>query len=148
MTAHEQLNIAQAAQMSGLSASTLKRRITANQLTARYSSTGTWLIERSDLMAFLAAHEPSKNGPQRSPRAGASVQEPPRPAHDPSMVDHLNAALVRERSRADDLQKLNNELISQNRELQGDVRKLEAELRALLRREGGGILSRWILSKK
>jgi hypothetical protein len=149
------LTVAQAAQMSGLSPSTLKRRITTKALPARYSTTGTWLIERADLMAFLSAHDPSRAVHAGASRSGASGHGPSTPAHgrvmgDPMgepelvMVEHLSRSLERERQLNADLQRTNEELRAQNKELHGEVLKLSSEMLALLKGDGKGLLSRWI----
>lgn len=134
------LTVTQAAQMSGLSPSTLKRRITAKALPARYSTTGTWLIERTDLMAFLATCEPSNVAHSASSRAGATSLV----SSDQAVTEHLTRSLERERQLNADLQRVNEELRAQNKELQGEVLKLSAEMLALLKGEGKGMLSRWL----
>jgi hypothetical protein len=134
------LTVAQAAQMSGLSPSTLKRRITTKALAARYSATGSWLIERSDLMALLAGHEPSMVDQGTATRSGATSMV----SSDQAMSDHLARSLERERQLNSDLQRVNEELRAQNKELQGEVLKLSAEMLALLKGEGKGMLSRWL----
>lgn len=134
------LTVAQAAKMSGLSPSTLKRRITTKSLPARYSTTGTWLIERADLMAFLAGHEPSTVGQGTAARSGATTVV----SSDQAISDHLSRSLERERQLNADLQRVNEELRAQNKELQGEVLKLSAEMLALLKGEGKGMLSRWL----
>ena len=134
------LTVAQAAQMSGLSPSTLKRRITTKALPARYSTTGTWLIERSDLMAYLASSEPSKAAQGASIRSGATSVA----SSDQAVIAHLTRSLERERQLNADLQRASEELRAQNKELQGEVLKLSAEMLALLKGEGKGMLSRWL----
>lgn len=152
---HEPLTVAQAAQMSGLSPSTIKRKITRSELAARYSATGTWLIERADLMAFLSAHEPPKAAHVGASRLGASGHGPSTSAHGRVMGDHvsepergvvdlLTRALEREQQLNAELQRTNEELRAQNKELQGEILKLSAEMLALLKGEGKGLLSRWI----
>lgn len=146
MTDHEPLTVAQAARMSGLSASTLKRRINAKQLPARYSPTGTWLIERADLLAFLAVHGPSMVAHVTAQRAGATgttSHEPSMVAHGPSVVDHLTGSLERERTLNNELQRVNESLRTQNKELQAELLKLNAEMVAILKGEGKNLLSRW-----
>jgi Helix-turn-helix domain len=133
------LTVAQAAQMSGLSASTLKRRITTQALAARYSATGTWLIERSDLMAFLATSEPTM-GSQRTPaRLGATSVA----GSEQVVIEHLTRSLERERQLNADLQRASEDLRSQNRELQGQLMKFAAEMQAIMSKETDGKLSRW-----
>lgn len=134
------LTVAQAAQMSGLSPSTLKRRITTQALPARYSTTGTWLIERADLMAFLACSEPSKTAQGATARSGATSAV----SSDRAVIDHLTRSIERELQLNADLQRANEELRAQNKELQGEVLKLSAEMLALLKGEGKGMLSRWL----
>ena len=134
------LTVAQAAQMSGLSPSTLKRRITTQALAARYSATGTWLIERSDLMAFLATSEPSKAVQGTGARSGATSVV----SSDQAVIEHLTRSLERERQLNADLQRTSEDLRVQNRELQGEVLKLSAEMLAILKGEGQGMLSRWL----
>lgn len=140
MPDHTSLTVTQAAQMSGLSPSTLKRRITTKALPARYSTTGTWLIERADLMAFLAGSDPSKVAQGASSRSGATSLV----SSDQAISDHLTRSLERERQLNADLQRANEELRAQNKELQGEVLKLSAEMLALLKGEGKGMLSRWL----
>jgi hypothetical protein len=140
MTDQTSLTVAQAAQMSGLSPSTLKRRITTKALPARYSPTGTWIIERADLMAFLAGCEPSKAAQGAASRSGATSVV----GSDHAVMDHLTRSIERERQLNADLQRTNEELRKQNKELQGEVLKLSAEMLALLKGEGKGLLSRWI----
>jgi hypothetical protein len=134
------LTVTQAAQMSGLSSSTLKRRITTKALLARYSPTGTWLIERTDLMAFLASSEPSKGTQRAAVRSEATNVV----GSDQAIIDHLTRSIERERQLNADLQRTNEELRAQNKELQSEVLKLSAEMLALLKGDGKGLLSRWI----
>jgi hypothetical protein len=144
MPNHELLTVTQAAQVSGLSASTLKRRIAAQLLPARYSDTGTWLIEQPDLMTFLAVHESSRAPLVSVQRTGATGQGSSRYPAEPSILDHLNQSLERERQLNADLQRTGADLRAQNKELQGEILKLNAEMLALLKGEGKGLLSRWL----
>ena len=140
MTEHEPLTVAQAAQMSGLSASTLKRRINAKQLPARYSPTGTWLIERADLMVYLAGCEPPKAVQGATTRSGATSVV----SSDQAVINHLTGSLERERALNSELQRVNESLRVQNKELQAELLKLNAEMLAILKGEGKSLLSRWI----
>jgi|GEM_PF-4307499 len=138
--AQELLTIREAAQMSGLSASTLKRRITAELLPARYTDAGTWVVQRSDLLAFLAVHEPVKVAQVSDQRRGASSVTGPMTDHGVAqsgpVTDHLRQSLDHERG-------VNAELREQVKGLQSENLKLNAEIRALLKGEGKGMLSRW-----
>lgn len=134
------LTIREAAQMSGLSVSTLKRRITAQLLPAQYSDAGTWLVQRDDLRAFLAVHEPVKVVQVSDQRRGASSVTEPVVVQDivqnSVVTDHLRQSLDHERG-------VNAELREQVKGLQSENLKLNAEIRALLKGEGKGMLSRW-----
>jgi hypothetical protein len=140
MPNHELLTVTQAAQVSGLSASTLKRRIAAQLLPARYSDTGTWLIEQPDLMAFLAVHESFRPAPVSVQRTGATSLV----SSDQAVIEHLTRSLERERQLNADLQRTSDDLRTQNKELQRETLKLNAEMLALLKGEGKGLLSRWL----
>jgi hypothetical protein len=74
------------------------------------------------------------------PRVGAEGKAPAEPTREATVVDPnglLLEALRREKQ-------INDELRAQNKELQGEVLKLSAEMLALLKGEGKGLLSRWI----
>jgi len=141
MTAtHDQLTVAQAAKTSGLSPSTLKRRIAAKQLEAHSSPTGVWLIERSTLLAYLAQQPAPTGKPDPSSRSGATTQA----SSDRAVIEHLGRSLEREKTLNADLMRTNEDLRTQNKELQVEILKFNAEMLAMLRGDGKGMLSRWL----
>lgn len=143
-TDHDQLTVSQAAKISGLSTSTLKRRITTKQLPAKFSESGSWVVQRGDLMSFLAVQGQTMSSSNFLNGTRNSVHEPAMNNHDQTIVEHLVRSLDRERALNEEFQRLNSELRMQNKELQGEILKLNAELLALLKGEGKGMLSRWI----
>jgi hypothetical protein len=138
--AHDQLTVAQAAKTSGLSPSTLKRRIAAKQLQAHCSPTGIWLIERSTLLAYLAQQPAPTGKTDPSNRSGATTEG----STERAVIEHLGRSLEREKTLNADLMRANGDLQAQNKELQAEVLKFNAEMLAMLRGDGKGMLSRWL----
>jgi multidrug resistance efflux pump len=129
-----QLTVAQAAKTSGLSPATIKRKIASGELKSTLDKQGWNKIDHGDLMNFLATTQLSKTSSVKAAherlRAGASSESA-------QLTDYLGLELSASRERVKELE-LNL------KEAQGEIRKLEAELRAHL---SGGVtqaLSRWI----
>jgi hypothetical protein len=131
--------LAEAATAVGRAESTIRFWIQKKLVTGQKSKNGGWVIDRNSLLAHAAAAEPLR--PQRPIHGATSSAAAPR--NEEQLLDALRAqittlsqALDYERRGAEDVRK-------QNRELQGQLVKLAAEIQALLSRETDGKLSRW-----
>jgi len=98
---------------------------------------GGWLIREEDLRAYMATTLASKKTTHGAPkRQGVQGASATAGTMDPTVMV-LTEALRRERH-------INDELRGQNKEFQGEILKLTAEMRAILSKDGSGMLSRWL----
>ena len=128
------LSVSQAAQRSGLSSATIKRKITSGELKATQNSQGWHQIAPDDLKSFLATAQLSKTQTVQTAlkRARAGAESAP-----DQLSPYLERELIEARARI-------KELESELREAHSEIRKLEAEMRGYL---SGGVaqsLSRWL----
>jgi len=131
------LSLPEAARRADASPTSLRRWISTGSLKATKDANGGWLIQEDDLRVYMATTLASKKNSNGAPkRHGAEVSSTTVGTTDPTVVVIMEA-LRRERH-------INDELRGQNKELQGEILKLTAEMRAILSKEGAGMLSRWL----
>lgn len=131
------LSLPEAARRADISPTSLRRWISTGALKAAKDTNGGWLIREDDLRAYMATTLASKKSSSGAPkRQGAETASATAGTTDPTVVV-LTEALQRERH-------INDELRGQNKELQREILKLTAEMRAILSKEGAGMLSRWM----
>jgi DNA-binding transcriptional MerR regulator len=131
------LSLPEAARRADTSPTSLRRWISTGALKAAKDKNGGWLIREEDLRAYMVTILASKKSSSGAPkRKGAETSSTTASTMDPT-VAVLTEALQRERH-------INDELRGQNKELQGEILKLTAEMRAILSKEGAGMLSRWM----
>jgi DNA-binding transcriptional MerR regulator len=131
------LSLPEAARRADASPTSLRRWISTGALKATKDTSGGWLIRDDDLRTYMAttlASKKTSTGAQK--RQGAEGASTTVGTTDPTVVV-LTESLRRERH-------INDELRGQNKELQGEILKLTAEMRAILSKEGAGMLSRWL----
>lgn len=112
---NEQIGIAEAARLTALGASTL-RRWAANGTIEATQIEGEWRINKESLMAHLTTLKPPKSGsyaPSEAPRDGEAYRV-------------ALSALERERSLVDSLRHELSEARAENRALQAEVKALLA----------------------
>lgn len=131
------LSLPEAARRADASPTSLRRWISTGALKAAKDANGGWLIREDDLRTYMTTTLASKKAGSGAPkRQGAEAMSTTVGTTDPTLVV-LTEALRRERH-------INDELRGQNKELQGEILKLTAEMRAILSKEGSGMLSRWL----
>lgn len=135
------LSLPEAARRAGVSPTSVRRWVASGSLKATKNKDGSWTIQEGELRAFmattLAARGASGGGLQRSGAEGKAPVAPSVEATGVASNELLVEALRREKQ-------INDELRAQNKELQGEILKLSAEMLSLLKGEGKGLLSRWI----
>ncbi|HYX19171.1 MAG TPA: hypothetical protein VE944_33450 [Nostoc sp.] len=129
------LSLAQAAKLAGVTPVTMRKWVDEVPDVER-GSKGEYRIPRESLMGYLAGKETPKV-------RGVSKVRPPDTTPD-SRGGHMLEYLQDQLAAKD---RMIDELRTDLKEAQGEVRKLEAELRAHLAGGGLGGVSRWIKSK-
>lgn len=134
------LSVGEAARTSGKASSTIRRWIADGSLKAIQNEEGWYLIAHEDLMATLSRlAPPSHMSDSRTTRNHATYTT--QAADGSPLVRSLQEAVAHERQ-------VNGEFRQQIRTLEGELVKLNAEVKALLSRDSPtGVLSRWVKSK-
>lgn len=129
--------LSEAARLVGKTPGALRRLVNEGKLHGLKDAQGKHLVQREEVIAHYAitlrSGAISDRNEDRSERRS-----------DDSLVQALRdqVAILRSAAEQDRIEKA--ELRSQNKELQGEVLKLSAEMLALLKGDGKGLLSRWI----
>ncbi len=126
------LSLAQAAKLAGVTLVTMRKWIDEVPGVER-SQRGEYRIPRESLMGYLAHRDIPPKARGIAHRNGATAT-----AHDDQLLEYLQGQMMVKDRMIDELR-------AELREAQGEVRKLEVELRAHL--SGGGLgkaLSRWL----
>lgn len=132
---NERLTIAEAAQRYAVSQSAIRRLLDAGKLVSKRDAQNRHTLSVDELAEAFSRRVPDS-------RSGAIAGKPSAdrsdelPATNSRLIQNLEDALSRER-------RLNDELRAHNYNLQGELIKLTAEMKALLGKEGDGVLSRW-----
>lgn len=127
----EDLTMAEAMRLTEKAESTIRAWIKSGAIEAYQDKQGWWRINR-DALLYKAA-EGAQKRPLRAPQLNTVSQSSPQPT---PLEKALTEALERER-------RINDELRSQVKQLEGEFIKITAELRAILSKETSGKLSRW-----
>ncbi len=144
----EFITLSEASQMLGLGVTTIRSWCQLGKVTAKKDSNSQWLVNLDSAKAHVAT---AKHGATAGRRivAKSRVGEGKQTQHasseaiqhtvsdrDPDALRIALDALSHERQQ-------NIELRSLNKNLQEELLKLTAEIKAILGREGDGMLSRW-----
>ena len=120
-----QLNLSEASRLAGCSVSAV-RRWAQTGLVKGSKSDGKWVVEEESLRSHLV----TSGGPLASRQSGKAKLQQLEPSSLEVRLSSLNEALKRE-------QAINDELRRENKTLQ-------EEIKALLKRDNEGVLSRWV----
>jgi len=134
------LNITQAARLTGKSLATIRRWAAQKTIPARKTEDGHWVFSSDELVAHLHAHGHELIGTR--PIAGKAEQPNNQQLIGAyaEQIKTLEGLLERE-------QRLNDELREQLKSTTGEVFKLTAELRAFLSKETKTTPTQWIKTK-
>jgi hypothetical protein len=127
----EDLTMAEAIRLTEKAESTIRAWIKSGAIEAYQDKQGWWRINRGTLL--YKAAEGAQKRPSRAPQTEGLAAISPQPS---PLEKTLIEALERER-------RINDELRSQVKHLEGEFIKLAAELKAILNKETSGKLSRW-----
>ncbi len=130
VTTPQGLTMAEAIKLTAKAESTIRTWIRNEEVDAFQDVHGWWRINRDSLL-YKASQSPPKR-PQQPPQLESIPQSSP-------LEKALTEALERER-------RINDELRGQVRLLEGELLQITSELKALLSKETGGKLSRWLRS--
>ncbi|MFN7857860.1 MAG: hypothetical protein ACK5OA_15040 [Acidovorax sp.] len=129
--------LSEAARLVGKTPGALRRLVNEGRLHGHKDVQGRHLVHREEVIAHYAI----------TLRSGASADRD-EDRSDPRSGDPLlqalrdQVAILRSTVDQDRIEKA--ELRTQNKELQGEILKLNAEMLAMLKGEGKGLLSRWM----
>ena len=144
----EEILVADAAKLVGKAQVTIRRLVETKALKSKRDENGRHLINRMELVAYYAAKSANRAG--NDVRAGATsnhansniliaselAKVQAENSGLASKIAMLEESLLRER-------RLNDELRAQNRDIQSELVKVSAEIRAVLTKETQNKLSRW-----
>lgn len=119
-----EITLKEAAQMASCSVSAVRRWVQTGLING-HKDTGQWLVEERSLKAHLA-----QNGATLQARSGASSKPSKLEPSEDRELTRLSEALKRE-------QQINDELRTENRKLQEEIKSL------LAGKDKGSLLSRW-----
>jgi len=137
--------LSEASRMLGLGVTTIRSWCQLGKVECRRSSNAQWLINPDSARALLAASKPGASAGHRialrntSRGKAAEEQQGSEGLNGGVSEEHvrdLREALMHERRTSEDLR-------TQNREIQSQLVKLAAEMKAILSKETDGKLSRW-----
>ena len=129
--------LSEAARLVGKTPGALRRLVNEGRISGLKDAQGRHLVRREEVIAHYAI----------TLRSGASTdrdEDRSEPRSEDPLVQALRdqVAILRQASDQDRIEKA--ELRAQNKELQGEIQKLNAEMLALLKGDGKGLLSRWM----
>lgn len=126
----ETFTLSKAAKMSGKSTTTLRRWATEGLIEAKKTDDGQWVFNTDSLRLHLTKLTPKHN------KLAQHLQQ----ADTNELTITLKSMLKTERER--------NELLEQRLiEKDEEIKKLNAEIRAILTKDNSNLLSRWIKTK-
>ncbi len=125
--------LSEAARLVSKTPGALRRLVNEGRISGLKDAQGRHLVHREEVIAHYAV----------TLRSGASTDRDEDRSEDP-LVQALRDQVAILRSAADQDRIEKTELRAQNKELQGEILKLNAEMLAILKGEGKGLLSRWI----
>jgi hypothetical protein len=120
---------------------TVREWVQERLVTARKDSRGRWLIERDSLLA-RAAIEAAATGRTREGATSLPTKRP-RPSHAEPRAEPSPEVVTILRAENDHLKQLLREERERCRRLEEERTQHLAEMRALLSKDGDGMLSRW-----
>ena len=125
------ISASEASKLSGKSASTIRRWARTGFIEAKKNGKGQFEYDEDSLRSYLAT-QPEHTQPI------TAHEEPDR------LIDSLKDALRREQDALERERRLNDELRSEVKHHQRELLKLTYEMQAILKKESGNKLSRWI----
>jgi DNA-binding transcriptional MerR regulator len=139
---NDTLTMSAAAKLSGKSVSTIRRWIDDGFLPAKKTQEGWRVVAHHDLMATLSRVPQDASREVKGSRPGATAGYP----HESSLIAVIEASLKREQEALEHERRMSAELREQNKTLQSELLKLTREMQAMLSKDAGGALSRWLRS--
>lgn len=125
--------LSEAARLVGKTPGALRRLVNEGRISGLKDVQGRHLVHREEVIAHYAI----------TLRSGASTDRDEDRSED-ALVQALRDQVAILQSAADQDRIEKAELRAQNKELQGEILKLNAEMLALLKGDSRGLLSRWI----
>jgi excisionase family DNA binding protein len=142
------VSLSEASKLLSKPENTIREWIKTAKLHAHRDSRGRWLIQRDDLMAFVAVKGSTEGRPgatsKATPKVHSRIEGSTEPTTEPSTsryIRSLEDSLERER-------RINDELRAKISGMDQERTQHMAEMRAMLSKDGNGgkegVLSRWI----
>jgi DNA-binding transcriptional MerR regulator len=149
----EALTVANAARHAGVSTSTIRRWMDGGNLEFRTTSQGHRTTSKEALMRCLSQHSHAPHRTVRGATTRRSHDGVMEGSHDTVTVGAMRGSTVQGEGGTEALcialealaheRRVAEDLRTQNRDLQGQLVKLAAEMQAVLSKETDGKLSRW-----
>ena len=135
--------------MLGLGVTTIRSWCQLGRVAAKKDSNAQWLVNLESAKSHVAT---AKHGATAGRRIvaksrdgeGAGTSRLPPETTSSWVSEGGSDALAIALDALSHERRQNSELRTQNKELQGELLKLTAEMRAILSKEGAGMLSRWM----
>lgn len=144
----ELILVADAAKLVGKAQVTIRRLVETKALKSKRDENGRHLINRMELVAYYAAKSANRAG--NDVRAGATTNHANSDiliASELAKVQAENSGLASKIAMIEESllreRRLNDELRAQNRDIQNEIVKISAEIRAILTNETQNKLFRW-----
>ena len=139
----DHITMKQALNISGKTSTTLRRWIAEGLVKAQKNQSGKWSIDENSLKVYLARYGENMSMNSSSIRRRETRLSPDMSDTNP-LLTSLQDSLQRERDALNREQKINDELRMKLGEKDKELLKLTYEMQAILKKEDGGLLSRWL----
>ena len=133
---NEVMSVREASKVAGCSLSTMRRWLSSGRIMGATKGEQGWLVSHTNLKKFLTEQLPIV-GHLREQTSTRSPTQESNQVLAQQLIHKLESDLQFERNRAE---KLNDECLL----LRQENKSLQEEIKALLKRDNVGVLSRWI----
>lgn len=139
----EKLTIGEAAKRYAVSPSAIRRLIEAGKVKSTKDAAGRHLVLAGDLTGELSRRTSASRSGAQAGKGSPERSGKPTGEHPSDLTGTADRYLRAIETALDHERRVSEDLRTQNRELQGQLVKLAAEMQAILARDGDGRLSRW-----
>ena len=139
----DHITMKQALNISGKTSTTVRRWIAEGLVKAQKNQGSIWSIDENSLKVYLVKHGENMSMDGRS-RKKQEKRLSPDMSPTSSLLASLQDSLKRERESLHREQKINDELRIRLDEKDKELLKITYEMQAILKKEDGGLLSRWL----